>query len=68
MNNFDFGFRGDLNPHRTTSKQTGQRYVKGIDISRLNDDQLKEAVKRGYLKDKMLSKQDISRRCSHEQP
>lgn len=61
MNNFDFGFRGDLNPHRTTSKQTGQRYVKGIDISRLNDDQLKEAVKRGYLKDKMLSKQDISR-------
>ena len=61
MNNFEFGFRGDLNPHRYTSKQTGayKRYVKGIDISRLNDDQLMEAVKRGYLKDKMLSKQEI---------
>lgn len=61
MNNFEFGFRGDLNPHRYTSKQTGayKRYVKGIDISCLNDDQLMEAVKRGYLKDKMLSKQEI---------
>ena len=57
MNDFDFGFKGTAYNRQGTAGK--DRYLRGINISKCSDEQIKEAIKRGYLKKKRLSKQDI---------
>ena len=61
MNNFDFGYKGVFVSGRKSTDHNTYFKKKGINISDLSNDQIKDAIKRGYLKTRMLSKEEKRR-------
>ncbi|MCR5602363.1 MAG: C39 family peptidase [Lachnospiraceae bacterium] len=61
MNNFDFGYKGVFVSGRKSTDHNTYFKKKGINISDCSNDQIRDAIKHGYLKKRMLSREEIKR-------